>query len=228
MPSPFPGMDPYLEAPTIWPGFHHHLVASLYQLLLPGIADRYRAKIVSRQYTTELALFTSVIREPHSEEFVEIRSRTDNRLITLIDVVSPANKTSAAGKTAYLATRSEALSHKVGTVEIDLVSQGTPPLDFDRAGLPPCQYTVTVTRPATPDRYEVYAAVIRNRLPKFKLPLAADDRDTVLDLQAAFAKSYESSEAGKLIDYTKDLPPDVQLPAEEREWLKSWAKRACP
>jgi hypothetical protein len=27
MPSPFPGMDPYLEAPDIWPDFHNALGA---------------------------------------------------------------------------------------------------------------------------------------------------------------------------------------------------------
>ena len=29
MPSPFPGMDPYLEAPSIWPDLHHSLAAEL-------------------------------------------------------------------------------------------------------------------------------------------------------------------------------------------------------
>ena len=36
MPSPFPGMDPYLEGEKHWPAFQHHLVACLYQTLLPG------------------------------------------------------------------------------------------------------------------------------------------------------------------------------------------------
>jgi hypothetical protein len=29
MPSPFPGMDPYLEAPHVWPGFHHKFASEL-------------------------------------------------------------------------------------------------------------------------------------------------------------------------------------------------------
>ena len=29
MPSPFPGMDPYLEAPDIWPDFHHGLAGEI-------------------------------------------------------------------------------------------------------------------------------------------------------------------------------------------------------
>src|SRR5881394_4258375 len=98
MPSPFPGMDPYLEDEKIWPAFHHQLVSCLYQVLLPSLVDRYRARVGQRHYVTEQALFTSVIREEHHEEFIEIRQRADNRLVTLVDVVSPANKQSAAGR----------------------------------------------------------------------------------------------------------------------------------
>src|SRR5580693_3896947 len=108
MPSPFPGMDPFLEEEKIWPAFQHHLVACLYQTLLPGLVDRYRARVGHRKYSTERALFTSIVREEHEEEFIEVRQRTDNRLVTLVDVVSPANKTSSAGRQAYLDKRKEA------------------------------------------------------------------------------------------------------------------------
>ena len=86
MPSPFPGMDPYLEAAPLWPGFQQQFVTCLYQLLLPNLADRYNPRPVRRTYHTEIVLFTSIIREEHVESFVEIRRRTDSRLVTLIDV----------------------------------------------------------------------------------------------------------------------------------------------
>src|SRR5437879_13512796 len=107
MPSPFPGMDPYLEDEGIWPVFQHHLVLCLYQILLPSLVDRYRARVGQRHYCTEQALFTSIIREEHHEEYIEIRQRGDGRLVTLVDVVSPANKTSATGRRAYLDKRQE-------------------------------------------------------------------------------------------------------------------------
>ncbi|MBI3467805.1 MAG: DUF4058 family protein [Planctomycetes bacterium] len=34
MPSPFPGMDPYLETPAEWPGLHHLLITKAHQLLI--------------------------------------------------------------------------------------------------------------------------------------------------------------------------------------------------
>jgi hypothetical protein len=211
-------MDPYLESPTVWSAFHQNLAAALYHAVLPGLADRYRARIGSRDYATELALFTSVVREPHTEPFVEIRQRTDNRLVTLVDFVSPANRTTAVGKGAYLDTRMEALNQRAAVVEIDLVTQGTPPLDFDRSQLPDHQYTVTVTRGTAPHKHQVYAAVLAKRLPPFKLPLATDDRDTVIDLQVAFTRAYDAADFARKIDYAADLPADVILPDEEKAW----------
>src|SRR3954469_23328435 len=107
MPSPFPGMDPYLEDEGLWPPFQHQLVMCLYQILLPGLVDRYRARISQRHYVTEQALFTSVVREEHHEDYIEVRQRSDGRLVTLVDVVSPANKTTRSGRSAYLDKRKE-------------------------------------------------------------------------------------------------------------------------
>ena len=49
MPSPFPGMDPYLEDPTVWPGFHNKFVseleAALTQLLLPNYYARCEERV---------------------------------------------------------------------------------------------------------------------------------------------------------------------------------------
>src|ERR1700733_13322205 len=84
MPSPFPGMDPYLEDETLWAAFHHQLVLALYQVLLPGLVDRYRARLGQRHYVTEQALFTSVVREEHHEDFIEVRNNKDARLVTLL------------------------------------------------------------------------------------------------------------------------------------------------
>jgi hypothetical protein len=225
MPNPFPGMDPFLEHPKVWPGFHHQLVASLYQLLLPALVDRYRARVVTRQYTAEMPLFTSIVKEEHTEEYIEIRARADGRLITLVEVVSVGNRTTAAGRQAYLSHRSAVLAARAGVVEIDLLTQGKPTLDFNRDGLPEYDHAVTVTRGTAPDRFEIYTAAVSKRLPKFKLPLAADDRDTVLDLQVAVSRAHDQGNFAKQIDYTGPLPPDVKLTADARRWIEDWLKQ---
>ena len=44
MPSPFPGMDPYLEG-YLWPDVHNALAAKLRQLLTPLLRPRYIARL---------------------------------------------------------------------------------------------------------------------------------------------------------------------------------------
>src|SRR5207249_4695397 len=107
MPSPLPGMDPFLEDDKRWPCFQPLLVHSLYQMLLPGLMDRYRARVGERQYASEQALFTSIVREEHKEAFIEVRQRSDGRLITLLEVISPANKITSEGRRQYLERRAE-------------------------------------------------------------------------------------------------------------------------
>jgi hypothetical protein len=189
----------------------------LYQILLPGLVDRYRARVGQRQYVTEQALFTSVIREEHQEEFIEVRQRSDGKLVTLVDVVSPTNKLVPSARQAYLSKRNEAKAHGASLVEIDLVLQGQPTLEYSRDGLPDWDYAVTVTRSTQPDRYEIYSATLQKRLPRFRLPLAADDRDTVLDLQASFTRCYDQGGFATKIDYRRD--PPVAMEADDRQWL---------
>jgi hypothetical protein len=220
MPSPFPGMDPYLEDPKHWNTFQHQFVAGLYHTLLPGLVDRYRARVGTRSYTVEMPLFTSVVREAHEEPFVEIRERGDGRLVTLIDLVSPANKTTATGREAYLATRKLVETQRANALEIDLVTQGSPMLDYSRDALPEHDYTFTVTRALAPGKYEIYTATVQKRLPKFKLPLAVDDRDAMLDLQDVFRRAYDLGNFGKTVRYGDALPSAVKLSDVNRTWVE--------
>ena len=73
------------------------------------------------------------------------------------------------------------------------------------------------SRATQPERYEIYTATLQKRLPRFRLPLAADDRDTVLDLHAAFTRCYDQGGFATEIDYTRD--PSVPLNEEDRKWL---------
>ena len=183
--------------------------------------DRYRARVLSRQFESELVLFTSVQRFQHDEEFIEIRSRTDGRLVTIVDIVSIVNRTTSMGKDAYLATRTLAQSEKASVLELDLVTQGKPPLAFNRGDLPPHQYLSIVSRANNPTTHECFPANLRRRLPKIRLPLATDDRDTVVDLQVVFARAYELSQLEWQIDYRAPLPVDVVLTPEDREWAET-------
>jgi Protein of unknown function (DUF4058) len=43
--SPFPGMDPYLEAPSIWPDVHTSLMSIFREQLTPLLAPKYLAEL---------------------------------------------------------------------------------------------------------------------------------------------------------------------------------------
>ena len=45
MPSPFPGMDPYLEDPAHWRGVHAALIVACYETLNALLPDGFIARI---------------------------------------------------------------------------------------------------------------------------------------------------------------------------------------
>ncbi|MDE0462731.1 MAG: DUF4058 family protein, partial [Caldilineaceae bacterium] len=48
MPSPFPGMDPYLEYGARWPDLHQRLIAYSSEILQPQLLPKYVARIDER------------------------------------------------------------------------------------------------------------------------------------------------------------------------------------
>lgn len=53
MPSPFPGMDPYLEAPAIWPGVRAALLNAIREILVPEVRPNYYVDLERRVYVVE-------------------------------------------------------------------------------------------------------------------------------------------------------------------------------
>ncbi len=206
MECPFPGMDPFLEDPALWPDFQRQLVATLaYQLGLGLSQEHYRVVSKRREHPAG------------AEDFLEVRAVSNERLVTLVEVVSLANKTTAVGRQSYLDTRQQAKDRGANLVEIDLLLQGQPMLDYSRDGLPEWDYSVTVTRGTQPERYEIYTATVQKRLPRYRVPLSPGDRDTVLDLQADFTRSYAQGGFRDRIDYASE--PNVPLGEADRRWL---------
>lgn len=57
MPSPFPGMDPYLESPDLWPDVHLELIRDIRAALNPHVLPKYnvRNRQTQRDYRFESA-----------------------------------------------------------------------------------------------------------------------------------------------------------------------------
>ena len=53
MHSPFPGMDPYLEAPSLCPDVHHELLSVARELLNRRLRPRYHVRVEERVYISD-------------------------------------------------------------------------------------------------------------------------------------------------------------------------------
>ena len=53
MPSPFPGMDPYLEKPSRWPGIHHNFISVVQANLTAQLRPKYLVRIEERVYIAD-------------------------------------------------------------------------------------------------------------------------------------------------------------------------------
>ncbi|MFQ5855592.1 MAG: DUF4058 family protein [Anaerolineae bacterium] len=53
MPSPFPGMDPYLEHPLVWQDVHISLAGEIRDQLVPQLRPRYVARLTRREIMDE-------------------------------------------------------------------------------------------------------------------------------------------------------------------------------
>ncbi len=50
MPSPFPGMDPFIEARGLWEDFHPKLIAEMERTLAALVPERYAVRLAVRSY----------------------------------------------------------------------------------------------------------------------------------------------------------------------------------
>ncbi len=50
MRSPFPGMDPYIEARGLWGDFHHDLISEIKYALAQAAPERYLVRAGERSY----------------------------------------------------------------------------------------------------------------------------------------------------------------------------------
>src|SRR5438128_2242087 len=50
MPSPFRGMNPYLEDPDLWTSVHFDLIGAIRDALLPQLPARYYVRVELRMY----------------------------------------------------------------------------------------------------------------------------------------------------------------------------------
>jgi hypothetical protein len=189
-----------------------------------GVPGRGRATAPSALEADAPTVISAFLDDLH-EAFIEIIDRVGQRVITVLELLSPANKTPGAGREQYVQKQREVLQSETNLVEIDLLRGGMYTVAVPQANLAlhrPWYGLVNVWRAAQPQQYEVYFVRLQERLPRVQIPLLPADADVILDLPALFTRCYDAARYDLDIDYTQ--PPSVALSASESIWLDDWLR----
>jgi len=259
MPSPFPGMDPYLEG-SEWMSFHTQFTAEIARQLAPKLRPRYVA-LTTRRFVTEMpddlaitarnsSIYPDVGIATHAAESlhgsgvaatavapslqiatvmpdlvpqnaIEIRTTDNRQLVTLIEVLSPANKR-GEGYAEYVEKRTRVLLSTAHLMEIDLLRHGQRvPM---REPLPPSPYFIFLSRYTKRPITDIWEVALDQPLPVVPIPLLPDDDEVTLALELAFTTVYDAIGYDLILDYTK--PCEVPLRGKAATWaagqLAAW------
>jgi hypothetical protein len=157
------------------------------------------------------------------DTWIEIIHRPDRSLVTVIEILSPTNKT-GDGFFDYRLKRRGILGQHAHLVEIDLLLGGRR-LEL-QANLPRGDYYAYVTRDQ-PDRVvDVYTWSLRDKLPTIPVPLKAPDPDIGLNIAEVFAITYERGRYARSLRYT--APPAGPLEGDLLTWTRERAATVKP
>lgn len=248
MPSPFPGVDPFVEGPD-WEDFHHTFITELKTQLVPLVRPKYVVRTDLRVYQQtpldddltlskpDVGLYQQlptatlpVVESPEPDEplvallpmpeeiqeaYITLRRKDDDRLVTVIEILSPSNKRAGStGRAEYLQKRDRHLVADTHLVEIDLLRGGERlPM---ASSLPLADYYVFVSRGDRRPECDLYRWTLRQKLPSIRLPLADGDPDIVIDLQRVFTHAYDVSGYDYSLDYARVLP---SVRSEDAGWI---------
>lgn len=244
MPSPFPGMDPYLETNPAFQELHTQMLAEMQALLQPQLRPKYVARLEhhlrasrvsggsdarSRKHALAMALARPAASAAEELDDDALEMRKQRRIViyvqdrprlavTGIELLSPGNKQpGAVAQKRYLEKRASALHGGLHWVEIDLLRGGVRP----RLPVPMPEsadylsYVAQATE--TGWNHLLYAWSLRDPLPVLPIPLLGADR-AHLDLGACFAAAYDRIAADDEVDYNA-APPPPPLRKNDTTWL---------
>ncbi len=250
MPYIFPGMNPYLEHPSIWPDIHHRLITTIAEFLGPQLRPKYRVAVevrvyedngeqsllvgipdvtIKRSLTTSSPTSKTAIIEPEikpvkvkvpvplaiRQGYLEVREVTTKKVITAIEIISPANKNAGKGRESYCDKRLKIFGSKTNLVEIDLLRSGEPLPVYDNSI--ESHYRILISRGNTRPKADLYAFNIQQKIPVIPIPLKPEDSEPLIDLNNLLNSIYDKGSFDLDLDYSKNpIPP---LNGNDLDWL---------
>ena len=239
MPSPFPGMDPYLEG-ALWTTFHFAFGAEIVRQLAPRLRPRYLVLPVERfvmETSDDIAITTNI----YPDVGVAKNLREVLATYTTSAIVAPLHLATVIPEAVphvSIEIRDTANRQLVTAIEIlsptnkradgrleylstrrQILLSTTHLLEIDllRQGrrlpmhdpLPPAEYFILLSRAENRPITEVWPLALPDRLPAVPIPLLPGEADVVLDLQQTFTATYDLLGYDLAIDYSH--PPEPAL-----------------
>jgi hypothetical protein len=150
------------------------------------------------------------------ESYLVIRDRENRDVVTVIEVLSPANKRAKSdGRREYLEKRDDVLQSQSHLVEIDLLRGGE--LLPVRSQLPPADYHVIVSRRHDRPHADVFTWSLRDPLPTIPVPLLPGDGEAPLNLAEGFAAVFQRKRYDLSLNYRAELSPPPT--ANDARWI---------
>jgi len=151
--------------------------------------------------------------EVEKHHFIEIRDKSNRRVITVIELLSRSNKKGADFED-YQTKRHQLLKSSCHFVEIDLLRAGKRPVPPE---LPKCDYYYFVSRSEDRPTIGVWPIGLRDPLPKLPIPLADPDPALWIDLKRVLDRTYD---AAGYANYIYQGKPDPPLNADDASWAE--------
>jgi hypothetical protein len=206
MPSPFPGMDPYLEHPSRWSEVHSRLISAIANNLENQLSDAYFISFEKVKLPIPMEV---------RESYLEVRDIETGDVITAIELLSPVNKRSGEGRRTYEFKRQAILGSQTHFIEIDLLRSGSPMAMGET--LEPTDYRLLVSRANDRPLTQLYGFNIEQPIPLIPVPLKIGEQDLDLNLKLLLDEIYAQARYARRIDYqTAPVPP-------LRDMSQAWA-----
>jgi Protein of unknown function (DUF4058) len=155
--------------------------------------------------TTEPLKVRLAMSEELREGYLEVIDIANKEVVTVIEVILPANKRPGKGREMYEEKRDKVFASRTNFVEIDLLRgwEPLPVLDNDIAA----HYRILVSRRNQRPGADLYLFNLPDTIPGFPLPLRTGDLEPIVDLQVLLNTAYDRAAYDFTLDYMAELVP---------------------
>jgi hypothetical protein len=243
MPSPFPGMDPFLEHPRVWRDFHDSFLPALREDLTRIVAPRYIVRVEETCYISggpsdgrrtvpDVSIHpgrgggTAVATRPRAVPFATGLVPAVEESMNYLEVIA-ADDGSVVTVIELLSPINKRVGdgrgQYLGKLEAFL-SGGVNVVELDLlrggrrtpwAGLPACDYCYAISRAADRPAADFWPFRLSDSLPLLPLPLRPAEDEPLIDPAATLRRVFDGAQYQH---YIYERPPEPPLPPADAAW----------